>query len=145
MADIFTKKKRSEVMSHIRGRGNKKTELAMIRFFKENQISGWRRNQKVYGRPDFVFWEKRIALFVDGCFWHGCPLHYIKPVNNSDFWQEKFVLNNQRDQLVDKELLKRNWTVIRVWEHELLLKKRSNLLKRLKDKYPILFSSLLQG
>ncbi len=84
MADVFTKRKRSEVMSQIRGRGNKDTELALIKVFREHDICGWRRNKPIVGKPDFVFTKQRVTVFVDGCFWHGCPKHANMPANKTD-------------------------------------------------------------
>ena len=75
MADVFSKRKRSEVTSRIRGRGNKDTELALAMLMRRHRISGWRRNQNVFGKPDFVFRKLKLAVFVDECFWHGCPKH----------------------------------------------------------------------
>jgi len=72
MTDIWTKQKRSEVMSLIRSHGNKATEMRLIEVFKAHEIIGWRRKQKLPGKPDFVFRKERLCLFVDGCFWHGC-------------------------------------------------------------------------
>ncbi len=119
MADVFTKEKRSEVMSRIRGKGNKDTELAMIQILRSNHISGWRRNQAVLGKPDFIFPKNKVALFVDGCFWHSCPKHSNMPKNNQEFWREKLQKNKDRDKFVTHELRKLGWKVIRVWEHEL--------------------------
>lgn len=73
MADVFSKRKRSEVMSLIRGSGNKGTELALVQIFRAHRITGWRRHQAMFGKPDFVFAKIRLAVFVDGCFWHYCP------------------------------------------------------------------------
>jgi len=132
--DVFTKEKRSEVMSHIRGKGNKDTELVMIQILRSSHISGWRRNQAVLGKPDFVFYPLRpsgtspksqragfrgVALFVDGCFWHGCPKHSNMPRNNRAFWAKKLQGNKDRDKFVARELRKMGWKVVRVWEHEL--------------------------
>lgn len=119
MTDVFTKEKRSEVMSRIRGKGNKDTELVMINILRHHHLSGWRRNQAVFGKPDFIFPKQRVALFVDGCFWHGCPLHSNMPKNNEEFWKKKLQGNRDRDTLVSMELGKLGWEVIRVWEHEL--------------------------
>ena len=119
MPDVFTKEKRSEVMSRIKGKGNKDTELVMIQILRSNHISGWRRNQAVFGKPDFVFPKQKIALFVDGCFWHGCPKHSNMPQNNREFWQKKLQGNKERDKRVTRELRKLGWVVVRVWEHEL--------------------------
>lgn len=119
MADVFSKEKRSEVMSRIRGKGNKDTELKMINIFRKYQISGWRRNQPLLGKPDFVFRRQRLALFVDGCFWHCCPDHSKIPENNREFWEIKLHKNIERDKFVSDQLKKRGWKVERIWEHEL--------------------------
>ncbi|HUZ07186.1 MAG TPA: very short patch repair endonuclease, partial [Candidatus Paceibacterota bacterium] len=103
MPDVFTKAKRSEVMSRIRGRGNKATELALAKLFRRNKITGWRRHQKVFGKPDFVFSKRKLAVFVDGCFWHGCPKHATKPATNRAFWRNKFSRNKARDRIVSRK------------------------------------------
>lgn len=131
MADVFTKKKRSQVMSLIRSHGNKNTELRMIRIFRENHITGWRRRQKVFGNPDFVFYKQRIALFVDGCFWHGCPKCNLKPSTNEEFWIAKICKNRSRDKHVNIVLKKKNWNVVRFWEHN--LKNANKVLARLEE------------
>lgn len=82
MTDIWNKEKRSEVMSRIRSQGNKVTELRLISIFREARITGWRRKQPLLGKPDFVFRQQRLAVFVDGCFWHGCPKCYRRPSSN---------------------------------------------------------------
>ena len=71
MADVFDKDKRSTIMQKVRSKGNKSTELKLIEIFHEAGITGWKRNYPVKGHPDFVFLKKRVAVFVDGCFWHG--------------------------------------------------------------------------
>jgi DNA mismatch endonuclease, patch repair protein len=119
MSDVFTKEKRSEVMSRIRGKGNKDTELAMILIMRSYHISGWRRGQAVLGKPDFVFPKQKVALFVDGCFWHGCPKHSNMPVNNREFWEKKLNGNQKRDKYVTKQLKLSGWKVLRIWEHDL--------------------------
>ena len=119
MPDVFTKEKRAEVMSRIKGKGNKDTELVMIQILRTYLVSGWRRNQTLLGKPDFVFPKQRVALFVDGCFWHGCSKHFNMPKNNREFWEKKLLGNKERDKLVSKELRKMGWKVVRVWEHEL--------------------------
>lgn len=129
MPDVFTKRKRSEVMSRIRSRGNKDTELALARLLRRNGIRGWRRHvqvrvQNAEGRmlkvkPDFVFREVRLTVFVDGCFWHSCPKHATKPKNNAPFWRKKLAANKARDRLVNRSLRRNGWRVLRIWEHEL--------------------------
>ena len=136
MPDIFTKAKRSEVMSRIRSRGNRDTELALIRIFRAHGITGWRRHQRVFGNPDFVFPKRRLAVFVDGCFWHGCPKHETKPRNNAAFWRKKFAANKARDRLVTWTLRRAGWHVLRIWEHELARKNEARLVIRLRLALP---------
>ena len=71
MADIFNNEKRSEIMRKVKSKKNKSTELRLIDIFKQNGITGWKRNYPVKGHPDFVFLKEKVAVFVDGCFWHG--------------------------------------------------------------------------
>jgi DNA mismatch endonuclease (patch repair protein) len=119
MADVFTRKKRSEIMSRVKGRDNVATEILLARTFRKHGIVGWRRRASLFGKPDFVFRESRLAVFVDGCFWHGCPLHGTLPLTNSDFWRRKLARNCERDRLVDRYLRKLGWTPLRIWQHEL--------------------------
>ena len=119
MADVFSKAKLSQVMSRIRGRGNISTELTLARLFRQNGIKGWRRHLRLPGTPDFAFQETRIAVFVDGCFWHGCPRCFSPPKANRKFWDEKMSRNRLRDRRVNSEMRRRGWFVLRVWEHQL--------------------------
>ena len=106
-------------MSLIRSRGNKATELRLIEIFREYGITGWRRNQPLFGKPDFTFRRERVAVFVDGCFWHGCPKCYKRPGSNREFWDAKVASNRKRDRRVGRELRAAGWCVVRVWQHQL--------------------------
>lgn len=137
MADVFDPVKRSEVMAKIRGKGNRSTELALVQGFRAAQITGWRRHVEfcfrvpvqlnaaksregaVKVRPDFVFRSAKLAIFVDGCFWHCCPLHSKVPENNRAFWESKLSANVSRDKRATRLLRKAGWSVLRIWEHEL--------------------------
>ena len=130
MADIWNKQKRSEVMSLIRSRGNKATELRLIEIFREFGITGWRRNQPLLGKPDFTFRRERVVVFVDGCFWHGCPKCYKRPSSNQKFWDTKIAANRKRDRFVTRELRKLGWQVVRIWQHQ--LKKPTRTLAKLE-------------
>ena len=134
MSDVFSKAKRSAVMSQIRSRGNKATELALAKFFRRHKITGWRRNQKVFGKPDFVFSKLKLAVFVDGCFWHGCPKHGTQPKGNRAFWKKKFARNIARDRLVNRALRRTGWRVLRIWEHELARKRERQVLRKIQLK-----------
>jgi DNA mismatch endonuclease (patch repair protein) len=119
MADVFTKAKRSKIMAAIRSTGNKSTELKLIAIMRRSRIAGWRRNSNAPGRPDFVFPRKKIAIFVDGCFWHGCPLHLQMPRSNCQFWKTKIARNIARDKAVNRVLRRTGWGVLRIWHHSL--------------------------
>ena len=163
MSDVFTKAKRSEVMSRIRSRGNRDTELALARLLRAAGIRGWRRHFQIRGRavlprdqknqaaqqrrptknqrtarpfvakamqgrrsvptfrvkPDFVFRKARLAVFVDGCFWHGCPKHATWPAHRAAWWRRKIEGNKTRDRLVNRALRRAGWHVIRIWECDL--------------------------
>lgn len=148
MPDVFTEAKRSEVMSLIRSRGNKDTELRMREVFRQHGITGWRRHvalsfmvpssllpvsvsrKKV--RPDFVFRQARLVVFVDGCFWHGCPEHYRRPGSRQKFWDAKIARNMARDVEVSRGLRRSGWRVLRLWEHDLAKKREKRLVARLR-------------
>jgi DNA mismatch endonuclease (patch repair protein) len=83
-------------------------------------------------KVDFVFRQVRLAIFVDGCFWHGCPKHAMQSSNNRVFWQKKLTGNKTRDQRVTKTLRRAGWRVVRVWEHELARKNEARLLRRIQ-------------
>ena len=133
MSDVFTKRKRSDVMSHIRGAGNKDTELRLIQVFRANGITGWRRGSKLPGKPDFVFSKVKVAVFVDGCFWHACPKHATWPKHRAAFWRKKILGNKARDRRVNRALRERGWTVLRIWEHALRRRDEPKLIRRLKE------------
>ena len=118
-------------MSKVRSNNNKSTELALIKFFKENKITGWKRNYPVKGHPDFVFLDKKIAVFVDGCFWHGHDCRNTRPSDNAEYWQRKRERNIKHDKEVTAMFENRGWTVIRIWECELKKKNRDILFDRL--------------
>lgn len=117
--DFLSKAKRSALMATIRSRRNKSTELALVKTFRLHGITGWRRHIAMPGRPDFIFRKKKLAVFVDGCFWHGCPRCYKRPSSNRLFWDQKITNNRERDRRVVRTLRKRGWRVVRVWEHDL--------------------------
>ena len=118
-------------MSKVRSNNNKSTELALIKLFKENNITGWKRNHPVKGHPDFVFLDKKIAVFVDGCFWHGHDCRNTRPSDNAEYWQKKRERNIKHDKEVTAMFENRGWTVIRIWECELKNKNRFALINKL--------------
>lgn len=133
MADVFDPKTRSDVMKKVKSSGNKSTELKLISFFQEHHITGWQRYYSVKGHPDFVFLKKRIAIFVDGCFWHGHNCRNVTPSSNADYWLKKKERNIKHDQEITKLFVNRGWTVIRIWECELKKKNQAILIMKMKD------------
>ena len=112
-------------MSAVHSNRNKSTELKLIEIFKQNNIVGWRRNYKVKGKPDFVFLNKKIAIFVDGCFWHGHDCRNTRPADNAEFWQNKRERNIAHDKKITALFESRGWMVIRIWECELKDKQKN--------------------
>ena len=106
-------------MALIRSKGNKATELRLAVILREAQITGWRRHAKIPGKPDFVFRKARIAVFVDGCFWHGCRWHCRRPKSGTAYWEPKITRNKTRDREVVAQLRRAGWRVCRIWEHSL--------------------------
>lgn len=120
MADTLTPEQRRRAMQANRPTGGKTTEWALRARLAAAGISGWSVQPKdILGKPDFAFRDVRIAIFVDGCFWHGCHQHRSIPETNRAFWEEKIQRNIQRDEDVSEELRQEGWMVLRYWEHDL--------------------------
>ncbi len=130
MTDVFSRRKRSEVMARVRGRGNKRTELALRDLLRERGVTGWRRHLALTGRPDFAFPGRRVAVFVDGCFWHRCRACRGIPSSNRAFWEVKLSANERRDRAVTRALRREGWRVLRIWEHE--LRQPARVMRRIR-------------
>jgi len=131
MSDWLTQKQRSRNMASIRSKGNATTEHAFLQILREAKITGWRRHLDLPGKPDFVFRAKRLAVFVDGCFWHGCPKCYRMPSDNRQYWKNKVESNRRRDRRRVRELRALGWRVLRFWEHSLKSSQgRAQILKQ---------------
>jgi len=119
MTDCFEPEKRSRIMSRIRSNGNYTTEVRFIGIMRRYKIAGWRRRTKLPGRPDFVFTKYKLAIFIDGDFWHGNPKKFRIPKSNCQYWQQKIEGNRNRDREVNKQLKRLGWRVLRIWESSL--------------------------
>ena len=115
MADIFTPKKRSWVMSRIRSRDTK-IEKKMAQLLRKNKLH-YRRFPKVFGSPDFAV-EKKVMVFCDGDFWHGYK-YSKKKKPPKKFWRDKIERNMERDRKVSRKLRADGWSVVRLWEHDI--------------------------
>jgi len=116
MPDVLTKKQRSYNMSMIRAK-NTGPEMALRKILSKKQIRGYRLHYKLPGRPDIVFPARKLAIFVDGCFWHKCPKCFVRPKTRRAFWDKKIKSNTKRDMTVNLLLKKSGWKILRLWEH----------------------------
>lgn len=115
MVDVLTKEQRSHCMSKIRSKGTK-AELALKKDLRKH---GFTYQPKITGKPDFAKRKDKIAIFIDGCFWHKCPKCYKEPKTRKSFWVEKIKRNVERDKEVNRLLKKEGWKVKRIWEHQI--------------------------
>jgi DNA mismatch endonuclease (patch repair protein) len=113
--DTVDKATRSRYMSAVKSRGNRSTEMKMVQLLRRNKLKGWRRHKSITGTPDFCWPAIKVALFVDGCFWHGCPRCYNLPKSNVIFWKKKVIGNRRHDKRVNLLLRAQGWKVLRVW------------------------------
>ena len=107
---------RSKIMASVRSKGNRTTELALGRILWASGLRGYRKQWPVTGRPDFAWPGLKVAVFVDGCFWHGCPLCKRVPASSVSFWRTKIQRNVRRDEKVSRQLRREGWRVIRIRE-----------------------------
>ncbi|WP_079914813.1 very short patch repair endonuclease [Paenibacillus sp. 32352] len=117
MSDIVSKEQRSRMMSNIRSVSRLEDRVS-----QEIWHAGvrYRRNDKsLFGKPDFSIKKYKLVIFIDSCFWHGCPLHANIPKTNREFWQQKLERNMERDLDVTVHYQSRKWNILRIWEHDL--------------------------
>jgi DNA mismatch endonuclease, patch repair protein len=113
--DRVSREVRSKIMAAVRTFGGT-TERKMEALLRNQGISGFRKQFPVAGKPDFAWPKSKVALFVDGCFWHGCPRCDRPSKSNTTFWNTKIALNRRRDARVARKLRNDGWSVLRVWE-----------------------------
>jgi len=117
--DRISKERRSANMSRIRSRDTR-AEMALRRALWRSGLRGYRVHPKaIPGKPDIAYTAKRVAVFVDGCFWHSCPECFVAPTSNTAYWGPKLARNRERDQQTTDALTRTGWTVVRLWEHEI--------------------------
>ena len=129
MTDVLTEAQRKHNMSQIRGK-NTKPEIKLRKLLWSQGIRGYRIHFNLPGKPDIVFTKKKIAIFIDGCFWHKCPIDFQEPETRKEFWMKKINSNVERDERTTKKLQGDGWTVLRFWEHE-VRKKPEDVVKRI--------------
>jgi len=120
MTDNLTPEDRRKTMRAVKGKGTS-LERRLFAMLAGMGLSGWKKNvSDITGKPDVAFPQERVLIFVDGCFWHGCPHCNRKlPVTNREYWERKVKRNVERDKRNTQALVDSGWRVIRVWEHEM--------------------------
>ena len=140
--DPLSQAERSERMARVRNAGNKSTEQRVETALRAAGIVGWRKHpREILGRPDFYFTHLRLAVFIDGCFWHGCPVCQRRiPLARREFWRHKIEGNVRRDIRQRRQLRRQGYHVMRAWEHQLgkdmWLKRLRSLIARLERAIP---------
>ena len=119
MTDIFSKAKRSEIMSKVRNKDSK-IEIAFRKALWKEDFRYRKNVSSYFGKPDLVLKKYKTVIFVDSCFWHGCRKHCVLPASNKKFWEKKIERTKQRDKEVSKYYKKEGWQALRVWEHDVL-------------------------
>jgi DNA mismatch endonuclease, patch repair protein len=128
--DAYAPEVRSRVMAAVRSKGNRSTEWALRAGLVRGAVKGWQLHPALPGTPDFAFLKEKLAVFVDGCFWHGCSRCYVAPKARKAYWVQKIHRNMSRDRRVSSQLRKSGWRVMRIWEHD-LDKGSSKVVKRI--------------
>ncbi|MDQ0429416.1 DNA mismatch endonuclease (patch repair protein) [Planomicrobium stackebrandtii] len=117
MSDIMSKEQRRKTMSAIRAQS--KLENMFTKRLWRHGLRFRKNVRKLCGTPDVVIQKYKVVIFVDSCFWHGCPLHFRRPKSNQEFWDKKITRNRERDKEVDKYYIEKGWNLKRIWEHEI--------------------------
>lgn len=119
-SDKLTQRERSNLMAKVRSTGNRSTEIAVEKTLQNHGIAGWQKHPKIFGTPDFFFPKARLAIFVNGCFWHGCErCKRNSPKNRRSFWLAKIQQNRRRDARVLRQLRRSGFRTLTIWEHSL--------------------------
>jgi DNA mismatch endonuclease (patch repair protein) len=118
--DTVSPETRSRVMAQVRSQRNRSTEWRLRALLIQAGIRGWKLNPaEIQGKPDFAFCGQRVLVFVDGCYWHGCPRCYRRPSSHTEYWDAKILKNRARDRKTAAQLKQDGWRVLRIWEHQL--------------------------
>ena len=129
----FGELNRGQLMSRVHSTGNQTTEMQLARLLRKARLTGWRRHSPLPGRPDFVWPKMKVAVFVDGCFWHGHNCRNLTSKTNAEAWRDKIARTQTRDRRANRQLRRLGWKVIRIWECR-LARVPHHCLRRIKHK-----------
>lgn len=134
--DKLSQAERSALMAKVRSTGNRSTEVRVEMALIDAGLTGWEKHPQLPGKPDFYFPGQALVVFVDGCFWHGCPRHVRFPQARAEYWQSKIERTRRRDNRLRRQLRRSGFHVMRVWEHDLeggaWLKRLRSMLRRIE-------------
>lgn len=119
MTDTVSREARSKIMAKVQSKGTKLEKVLLGALIERRWDFLEEQPQDILGHPDFIYRECKVAIFVDSCFWHGCPRHVRMPSSNVDYWTKKIARNKKRDARVRAQLRQEGWHVVAIWEHEL--------------------------
>lgn len=137
MADTHTKDQRIKNMKAIKSQSQLENKVSMALWHRGFRF---RKNTKLFGKPDITIQKYKIVIFIDSCFWHVCPEHSNIPKSNQDYWIKKLNRNQERDREVNKYYIENGWSILRIWEHELkrdfdgTIEKISSFINKVKFK-----------
>lgn len=118
MVDTFSHEKRSSIMRAVKAKNTKLENVFRSALWRRG-LRFRKHVKNLPGKPDIVFPSCRVAVFIDSCFWHGCPLHVRMPKSNIDYWEHKINRNKQRDEELNQKYKEMEWELVRIWEHEI--------------------------
>src|SRR6266536_5380705 len=116
--DSVSHDKRSEIMRRVKSKETRLENKLRSQLWKLG-VHYRKNNQYLFGKPDISIKSKKVVIFIDSCFWHGCAYHLRMPKSNIEYWSNKIERNRSRDALVNKHYQSKNWNIIRIWEHDL--------------------------
>jgi DNA mismatch endonuclease (patch repair protein) len=116
--DKVTSQQRSEIMRQVKSTGTSLERLVQ-KALRHHRVYFAKNVKSIVGNPDLVFRRKKLLVFIDSCFWHGCPEHCRVPSSRTEYWHNKISRNKQRDKHVNLALKQEGWKILRFWEHEL--------------------------
>ncbi|MGV2941940.1 very short patch repair endonuclease [Mesobacillus sp. LC4] len=116
MADTHSKEQRTKNMQAIKSRSKLEDKVSKALWMKGYRF---RKNTKLFGKPDISIQKFKIVIFIDSCFWHVCPMHSNSPKSNQEYWIKKLNRNQERDREVNQFYISNKWNLLRIWEHDL--------------------------
>ena len=120
-------------MSAVRSKGNRSTEKRFRAYLIREGVKGWKMHPThIIGKPDLIFPKENLLIFLDGCFWHGCPMCYRQPKTRKKYWENKVDQNRKRDNKIKARLKKQGYSVLRIWEHE-IQKDQSKIIRSINS------------